>query len=200
MWYSYVYILVKTNISIIGHNIAQVTFKNYVPFINCVAKVDGTIIDNAKVLDLVMSTYKFLEYNQNYFDTTSSLWFYLWNEATNFNNDIWNTNKFKSFIYKAKLLQNTETDWLNGIIRNTAISVLLKYLSNFWRSLEMSLINRKVELKCKWMSHCILSAVGTYNDDVHPNNNILTIKDTQWYVPVVTLSAQENQKLKKKPA
>ena len=47
------------------------------------------------------------------------------------------------------------------------------------------------------MSHCILSAVGTYNDDVHPNNNILTIKDTQWYVPVVTLSAQENQKLKK---
>ena len=50
------------------------------------------------------------------------------------------------------------------------------------------------------MSHCILSAVGTYNDDVHPNNNILTIKDTQWYVPVFTLSAQENQKLKKKPA
>ena len=63
MWYSYVYILVKTNISIIGHNIAQVTFKNYVPFINCVAKVDGTIIDNAKDLDLVMPTYKFLEYN-----------------------------------------------------------------------------------------------------------------------------------------
>ena len=62
----------------------------------------------------------------------------------------------------------------------------------------MSLINRKVELKCKWMSHCILSAVGTYNDDVHPNNNILAIKDTQRYVPVVTLSAQENQKLKKK--
>ena len=62
----------------------------------------------------------------------------------------------------------------------------------------MSLINWKVELKCKWMSHCILSAVGTYNDDVHPNNNILAIKDTQRYVPAVTLSAQENQKLKKK--
>ena len=78
-----------------------------------------------------------------------------------------NTNKFKSFIYKVILLENTETDWLNGIIRNTAISVLLNYLSCFWRSLEMSLINWKVELKCKWMSHCILSAVSTDNDDVH---------------------------------
>ena len=97
-----------------------------------------------------------------------------------------NTNKFKSFIYKVILLENTETDWLNGIIRNTAISVLLKYLSYFWRSLEMSLINWKVELKCKWMSHCFCLQLA-----------LIMMTFTQWYVPVVTLSAQENQKLKK---
>lgn len=62
MWYSYVYILLKRNISIIGHSIGQITFKNCVPFINCVTKVDGKIIDIVKDLDLVMPTYTFLEY------------------------------------------------------------------------------------------------------------------------------------------
>ena len=52
-----------------------------------------------------------------------------------------NTNNFKSFTYKAKLLGNTEANGVNGILRNTTVAVPLKYLSNIWRSLEIRLIN-----------------------------------------------------------
>ena len=62
-----------------------------------------------------------------------------------FNADIGNTNNFKSFMYKAKLSENTEADNINGILKIATIPVPLKYLSNFWRSLEMPLISRKVE-------------------------------------------------------
>ena len=54
---------------------------------------------------------------------------------------------FKSFMYKTKLLGNTLADGANGILRNAATPVPLKYLNNFWRSLEMSLINCIVESK-----------------------------------------------------
>ena len=77
---------------------------------------------------------------------------------------------------------------------------LLKYLSNFWRSFEMQLINGKVELKLKWSKYCVLSAAGNENDinvNDNANNIIFTIKETELYVPVVTLSARDNQKLSK---
>ena len=91
--------------------------------------------------------YNLIEYSSNYSGTTESLWFYSQDEATDSNAVIENTDNFKSFKYKAKLLQNTEADNANGILRNTAIAVPLKYLSSFWRTLEMPLINCKVELK-----------------------------------------------------
>ena len=52
-------------------------------------------------------------------------------------------------MYKANLLENTKADGANGIQKNAAIAMLLKYSSNFWRSLKMPLINCKVELKLK---------------------------------------------------
>ena len=66
----------------------------------------------------------------------------------------------------------------------------------------MPLINSKVELKLKWIEYCVLSAAGNENQSDKDNNNngnniIFTIKDTQIYVPVVTLSAKDNQKLSK---
>ena len=85
----------------------------------------------------------------------------------------------------------------NGIIKTTTIAVPLKYLSNFWRSLEMSLINCKVELKLKWSKYCVLSAGGNDNANGNDDNIIFTIKDTKLYVPVVTLSARDNKKLTK---
>ena len=63
------------------------------------------------------------------------------------NADIVDGNAFQSIKYKAKLLGNTVADAGNGILRNTTIAMPLKYQSNFWRSLEMPLINCKVELK-----------------------------------------------------
>ena len=61
---------------------------------------------------------------------------------------------------RAKLLGNTEADWANKILKNATIAVPLKHLSNFWRSLEMSLIYCKIELKLKWTKYCVLSAAG----------------------------------------
>ena len=63
----------------------------------------------------------------------------------------------------------------------------LKYLSNFWRSLEIPLINCKVELKLKWSNSSVLSAAGNDNANGSDDNFIFTIKDTKLYVPVVTL-------------
>ena len=71
-------------------------------------------------------------------------------EATNFYADITNDDVFKSFKYKAKLLGNTigqpAPNNANGILENATINVPLKYLSNFYRSLEMPLLNCKIEL------------------------------------------------------
>ena len=62
----------------------------------------------------------------------------------------------------------------------------LEYLSNFWRLLEIPLINCKVELKLRWTKYCVLSVAGidNVNSNDEDNNNIITIKDTKLYVPV----------------
>ena len=62
----------------------------------------------------------------------------------------------------------------------------LEYLSNFWRLLEMPLINCKVELKLTLTKYCVLSVAGidNVNSNDEDNNNIFTVKDTKLYVPV----------------
>ena len=67
--------------------------------------------------------------------------------------------------------------------------VPLKFLSNFWRTLEMSLINYEVNLILRWSSTCVLIATGVPNQAA-----TFAITDTKLYVPVVTLSTQENTK------
>ena len=54
-----------------------------------------------------MSIYNLIEYSSNYSETTGSLWLYSKNEASDFNNNIADTDNFKSFKHKAKLLENT---------------------------------------------------------------------------------------------
>ena len=137
--------------------------------------------------------YNLLEYGSNYSETIGSLWFYSKDEATNFNTDIANNNNFKYFEYKNKLLGNTVADGANGILRNATTAVPLKHLSNFWRSLEMLLINCKIELNLKWTKYCVLSAAGADNNDANFNNIIFTFEGTEVYVPAVTLSAKNNQ-------
>ena len=147
-----------------------------------------------------MSMYNVVEYSPNYSETIRSLQFYSKND---FNADIANTDNFKSFEYKTNLSENTENqtapNQANGILKNATIILPLKYLSNFWRSLEIPLINCKVELKLNSRKHYVLSANGnhTANANANANNIIFTIKDTKLYVLLLTLSAKDNQKLSK---
>ena len=101
--YNDAYILLRGNVTIIGHQVTQVAFKNCAPFTKCITKITGTTIDDAEDLDLVMPMYNLIEYSSNYSETTGSLWFYSKGEATHFDIDIVNDNHFKSFMYMAKL-------------------------------------------------------------------------------------------------
>ena len=68
--------------------------------------------------------------------------------------------------------------------------VALKYLSNFWRTQEMPLINCEISLQLNWSKDCILVAGTEVNQ-----NPEFKITDTKLYVPVATLSTQENIKI-----
>ena len=134
-----------------------------------------------------MTVHNLMEYSSNYSETMESLWFYSKDEAANINNNIANANNFKSFKYKAKLLGNTfaqpAPNATNGILKNATIAVPLKYLSNFWRSLEMPLINCQVEIKLRWTKHCVLSVAGTDNaNGNNDDNNIIFAIKTQNYM------------------
>ena len=125
----------------------------------------------------------------SYSETTGHSWFYSKDEATNFNINIENTNNFKSFKHKAKLLGNTVAqpapNNANEVLRNAKLAVPLKCSSNFWRSVKIALIISKVEIKLKWTKNCVLSANGNDNESNNANNIIFTTKDTKVYVPVV---------------
>ena len=184
------YILVRGNNTIMGYQAAQVAFRNCAPFTKCITKIDGITIDHAEDLDLVMPMYNLIEYSSNYSETTGSLWFYSKDEATNFHADIANTSNIVIIFtnntkYKAKLLENTKADGDNGILKNAAIPVSLKHLSNFWRSLKVPLINCKIELKLEWANYCAFSAAGDNNTNDIDDNINFTMKDTKLYVPVV---------------
>ena len=90
-----------------------------------------------------------------------------------------------SFKYKSSIIGNTEN---NGTKNGLKIVLPLRYLSNFWRSLEMPLISRKIELSLNWIERCLLTVANTA---------IFKITDAKHYVPIVTLSAEGNVKLSK---
>ena len=136
-----------------------------------------------------MPMYNLIEYSDNYAKTTGSLWQYCKDiPARNNNNEIivFDVNNVTdSFNFKAKITGQTGNDGTKDV----EIIVPLKYLSNFWRTLEMPLINCEVNLILTWSSTCVLLATGVQNE-----NATFAITDTKLYVPVVTLSTQENTK------
>ena len=95
-------------------------------------------------------------------------------------------NATDSFNFKTKITGQTNN---NGII-NVQIMVPLKYLSNFWRTIEMPLINCEVELILNWSADCVIIYTNVNNQAP-----TFTITETNLYVPVVTLSTQDNSKL-----
>ena len=76
----------------------------------------------------------------------------------------------------------------NGVFKDLKIAVPLKYLSNFWRSLEMPLINCKIHLELNWSKDCVMSTIA---------DTTFKIKNINLYVPIVTLSSKDNVKLVK---
>ena len=74
--------------------------------------------------------------------------------------------------------------------KNVEIMVPLKYLSNFWRTLEMPLINCESNLILTWSTNCVIVSANVENQ-----NALFSITDTRLYVPVVTLSTKDNSKL-----
>ena len=141
--------------------------------------------------------YNLLEYSDNYSKISGSLWQYC-REVLAVNDDE-NTQDFNganaidSFNFKSKITRQTVADNNNGNIDgrvDVEIMVSLKYLSNFWRTLEMPLINCEVELILTWSAGCVIIYT-----DVANQNPTFTITETNLYVPVVTLSTQDNAKL-----
>ena len=146
--YADAYILVNGTITITGagnddaakqldERNKGVTFKNCVPFVKCVSRINNTEIDNAKDIDIVMPMYNLIEYSNNYAKTSGSLWQYYKDDP---NDDIMRSESFKS---KTKITGKTAAD---GNTKDVQIIVPLKYLNNFWRTLEMPLINCEVNL------------------------------------------------------
>ena len=183
--YSDAYILVTVNITATPNNAAtQLVFKNCAPFGKCRAEINENFIDEATHINITMPMYNLVEYSDNYSDTSGSLWHFKRDEITK-NADLTNDDNAPSFKHKASLIGDTGN---NGRKNGIKIAVPLKYLNNFWRSLEMPLINCKVELSLKWYERCLLTAATTAT---------FKITDAKLYVPIVTLTIEDNSKLTK---
>ena len=197
--YSDAYILVNGNIAVNNTAAAdadanntnkKVILKNCAPFTNCMSEIDNTQIDNAKDIDTVMPMYNLIEYSDNYSKTSGSLWQYgkdmpaVDNNNATVNFDENNLNN--SFNFKEKMTGQTGDDET----KNIEIMVPLKYLSNFWRTLEMPLINCEINLILTWSRNCVIVSTNVANQ-----NAAFEITDTKLYVSVLTLSTQDNSKL-----
>ena len=196
--YSDAYILVKGNISVnataaddsnANNTNKKVIFKDCALFTNFISEINNTQIGNAKDIDIVMPMYNLIEYSDNYAKTTGGLWQYCKDIPARDNNnefiEFTGGNLTDSFNFKVKFTGQTG----NNETKNVEIMVPLKYLSNFWRTLEMTLINCEVNLILTWSSTCVLVSTNNANQVA-----TFAITDTKLYVPVVTLSTQENTK------
>ena len=142
-----------------------------------------------------MTIFNLIEYSDNYSDTSGSLWGFKRDEITN-NANVTNDDNAPSFKYKVNLITNTEAD---GTKKGVKIAVPLKYLSNFCKSLEIPLINCKVELSLRWIENCVLTTaeIGANANATGADGATFTVADAKLHVPVVTLSTEDNVKLSK---
>ena len=140
---------------------------------------------------MVMPMYNLIEYSDNYSKRTGSLWHYCRDEPfldiADFPTDNNNTdNNSASFKFKTKIAGRTKID----CAKNVEIRVPLKYLSKFWRTLKMPLINCEMNLILTWSNRCFI-----IDNPIADQEPTLTITYTKLYVPVVTSSTPDNAKL-----
>ena len=189
--------------------------KNNAPFISCITKINNELIEDADDLDIVIPMYNLLEYSKNFRKTIGSLYNYYRDELrddvdnNNFDNiKVVNSNAFK---YKNKITGNTY-DVLNTADDYVAIkegtqeielAIPLRYLGNFWRALNMPLISCEKSLELKWNKNCLITSLEerevddgppVVRDD-SPTSATLAINDCKLYIPVITLSKDDEIKL-----
>ena len=220
--YANTYILVNGTITVTSQNNfirdkknRPLILKNNAPFVSCITRINGELIEDADDLDIVMPMYNLLEYSKNYRKTIGSLYNYYRDELSdnadnnNFGNiKVVNSNAFK---YKNKITGNTY-DVLNTADDYVAVkegtqeielAIPLKYLGNFWRALNMSLISCEISLELKWNKNCIITNLKERQIDAGPpvlrddgpTGAPLNITDCILYIPVVTLSKDDEIKL-----
>ena len=153
-----------------------------------------------------MPMYNLLEYSKNYKKNTGSLFNYYRDEPNsgaegNGANTInYSIKDSKSFDYKTSITGELES---NNVEKDAEITIPLKYLSNFWRNLDMPLINCEISLTLSWYEKCILTskAMRTASADSvvsainNPTNAVFKKTDCKLYVPAVTLSSEEDNEL-----
>ena len=163
--YAEAYILVNGTIRAANAvNATRLALKNCVPFTKSNLEITDEHVDTAENLDIVMPMYNLIEYSDNYQDSSATFYQYKRDEPP-VNNDgaiiDLTANNSDSFEYKIKLLGNI--DQVNPEAArlgrsNVKIVVPLKYLSNFFRSLEMPSINYKIKLNLTWKKRmCIIN-------------------------------------------
>ena len=176
----------------------NLTFKNCASFTRCVTHINDEHVEIAENLDIIMCTYNLIEYSDNYADSSGSLYPFKRDESPI--NDIGNLNNVVldnsiSFKYQASLLGKADdADGNERSLGNTKIVVSLKYLSNFFRSLEMPFINCKIHLELNRNNNCVMYGADTYAGGDNDNNRETTFKitSTKLYLPIVTLSFKDN--------
>ena len=184
--YSDVYILVIGNIQNKPGN-SVVAFKNCTPFRTCDVTINDEHVEKAEDLDIVMPMYNLLEYSDNYQDSTGILYQLKRDEPPDDNADV--VNNTSSLVYKSKLISGTDDNNVN----NVKLVVPLKYVSSFFRSLEMPLVNCKIDLELTWHKDCMISSVNAAAVQVVS----FIITDTKLCVPVFTLYTKDNNNLTK---
>ena len=222
--YSDAYILVKGTITVtapgVNNNADNIRdkrnrpliSKNNAPFVSCITRINDELIEDADDLDIVMSMYNLLEYSKNYRKTIGSLYNYYRDELSddaddnNFDNiNVVNSNTFK---YKNKITGNTYNvnagvqgyDVNKNGTQEVELAIPLKNLGNFWRALNIPLINCEVSLELKWDKNCVITSleqrdIGGGNRDNAPTGATLAINNCKLYVPEVTFSKDDDFKL-----
>ena len=182
--YSDAYILVIGNIQNKPAN-SVVAFKNCPPFRTCDVTINDEHIEKAEDLDILMPMYNLLEYSDKYQNSTGSLYQFKRDEPPDDNANVGNATT--SLVYKSKLTKGTDDNNAN----NVKLVVPLKYVSNFFRSLEMPLVNCITDLELTWHKDCMISSANAAAGQVVS----FMITNTKLYVPVVTWSTEYNNNL-----
>ena len=220
--YADAYILVNGTITVTSQGTVTrdkknrpLILKNNAPFISCITKINNELIEDDDDLDIVIPMYNLLEYSKNYRKTIESFYNYYRDELSddpdnaNYDNiKVVNSNSFK---HKKKItgntynVLNTADDYVavKEGTQETELAIPLQCFGNFWRALNMPLITCEISLELKWNKNCVITSLEEREvddgppvvGDDSPTGATLAINDCKLYIPVVTLSKDDETKL-----